>query len=74
MMIREHDLVKSTQTLDDLGMFTSEGKARTIIPKGTTGTVVMVLDHDAFLVEFFDENNETINVLTVSERDIYKDK
>lgn len=35
------------------------------IPKGTEGCIVCEYDGTAFEVEFFDENNNTIDVMTV---------
>lgn len=43
------------------------------VRRGAIGTVVMVLHHGketAYEVEFFDDRNESIDLLTVSETDV----
>jgi hypothetical protein len=59
-MINEYDRVKAVKDLND------------IILKGCNGTVVMVYDKPspAFIVEFFNDSQETIGVLMVKPDEI----
>lgn len=45
------------------------------VPKGSKGTIVMVhdIEKQIFEVEFFDDNAETLNILTVSGHFLSKD-
>lgn len=44
------------------------------IKKGTHGTIVHVYDNNNFEVEFFDNNKDTIDVLTCNKSDIIVNK
>lgn len=59
-MFDEYDVVKSTKQLSEK------------VPKESEGTVLVVFDADptAYLVEFFGDQNNTLEILTVSEPDI----
>jgi hypothetical protein len=61
-MIKLYDVVKSSKDLNDK------------VLKGCIGTVVMVYSDSppAYEVEFFDDANETLDLLTVSSVDIVK--
>jgi len=61
-MIKEYDIVKSLKTLNDKAF------------KGCIGTVLMIYSDFplTFEVEFVDEMNETLDILTVKANDIIK--
>lgn len=61
-MIKKYDIVKSSKTLNDK------------IFKGCKGTVLIIYPDfpSTFEVEFVDETNETLDILTVKANDIIK--
>ena len=59
-MLKEYDIVKSAKELNEN------------VPLGTFGTIVMVYDSKVVEVEFFDTDNNTLDVLTVSILDVVK--
>lgn len=61
--MKEYDVVKAKRDLS------------TKVHKNCVGTIVMVYDNPrlAYEVEFFDENNETIDVITVEPEDLVPD-
>jgi hypothetical protein len=58
--MKEYDIVKSVRDLDDK------------IPKGCRGTILIAFTDfpNAFVVEFVNESNETLDVLTVQAKEI----
>lgn len=58
--MKEYDVVKSIKKISDK------------IDKNYEGTIVMVLEEPslAYLVEFFDENNDTIDIVPVNPEDV----
>ncbi|CAH0126162.1 DUF4926 domain-containing protein [Pedobacter sp. Bi126] len=61
-MIKEYDIVKSLKSLNDK------------VFKGCRGTVLIIYSDfpSTFEVEFVDEMNETLDVLTVKANDVIK--
>lgn len=59
--MQEYDLVKAKFQLSNS------------VEKGCEGTILMILSNNpnVYLVEFFDENDNTIEVLTASENGLY---
>jgi len=57
--MKEYDVVKSKKKLSSK------------VPKGLTGTIVMDYSNsNDFEVEFFDNNKETVDVITVNKEDL----
>jgi len=54
-MLSEYAVVYSKERLDEK------------VDKGCVGTIVYVLDTNVYIVEFFDDNNRTIGLYTVTE-------
>jgi len=68
-MFSEYDVVELTEDIDaDVTQWDLGG----VVKAGTQGTIVLVYpgSPDSYEVEFFDNNNQTIAVKTVSERQI----
>lgn len=59
-MMQEYDVVKSVRELNDK------------VPKDSVGTVLMILSAVEYEVEFVDSEGNTLDVITVSDRDIRK--
>jgi len=59
-MLNEYDVVKAKRNLSNN------------VSKGCIGTIVMIYENPrlAYEVEFFDSNNESIDILTVETEDI----
>lgn len=62
-MFHEHDVVILKKNLSGVGGL----QRATTVPAGSQGTIVFVhgADGQAYEVEFFDQNNKTIDVFTV---------
>ena len=66
MKFYDYDIVKAARDI------------REDVPKGTEGTIVMIYysdnyrgnEHEGYEVEFFDENDDTIDCVTVNAEDI----
>ena len=58
--MQEYDVIKSTRDLNEN------------VPKGSIGTVLIILSASDYEVEFVDQEGDTLDVITVPENDIVK--